>query len=72
MVSSTYDFRKTKEQPGKWTKPEKLLTEEGEIRDRVKNLKGFQMASRGLLGMLEDLNARVAAEKDSRRFERKR
>ena len=48
---------------GKWTKPEKLFTEEGEIRDRVKNLKGFQMASRGLLGRLEDLNARVAAEK---------
>ena len=48
---------------GKWTKPEKLFTEEGEIRDRVKNLKGFQMASRGLLGMLEDLNARVAAER---------
>ena len=48
---------------GKWTKPEKLFTEEGEIRDRVKNLKGFQMASRGLLGRLEELNARVATEK---------
>ena len=50
---------------GKWTKPEKLFTEEGEIRDRVKNLKGFQMASRGLLGRLEELNARVAAEKEA-------
>ena len=56
-------------QPGKWTKPEKLFTEEGEIRDRVKNLKGFQMASRGLLGRLEDFNARVAAEKKVQELE---
>ena len=55
---------------GKWTKPEKLFTEEGEIRDRVKNLRGFQIASRGLLGRLEDLNARVAAEKRVQELER--
>ena len=38
----------------------------------MKNLKGFQMASRGLLGRLEDLNARVAAEKRVQELEETR
>ena len=54
----------------KWTKPQRLFTQEGEVREDVKRLKGFQMASRGLLGRLEEVNARVAAEKRVQELEK--
>ena len=47
----------------KWTKRQRLFTRKGEVREDVKKLKGFQMASRGLLGRLEEINVRVAAER---------
>ncbi|XP_031556241.1 GRIP domain-containing protein RUD3-like, partial [Actinia tenebrosa] len=47
----------------RWTKPQPLFDENGEIRGDVTRLKGFQVATRSALERLETLNERVALEK---------
>ncbi|XP_031561420.1 GRIP domain-containing protein RUD3-like [Actinia tenebrosa] len=47
----------------RWTKPQPLFDEDGEVRGDVARLRGFQLATRSDLERLETLNERVALEK---------
>ncbi|XP_031553787.1 merlin-like [Actinia tenebrosa] len=47
----------------RWTKPQPLFDENGDVRGDVSRLKGLQRATRSLLDRLETLNEKVALER---------
>ncbi|XP_031574345.1 GRIP domain-containing protein RUD3-like [Actinia tenebrosa] len=47
----------------RWTKPQPLFDENGDVRGDVSRLKGFQLATRSALERLATLNEKVALEK---------
>ena len=54
---------------GGWTKPYLLFTQEGEVTAEVKRLKGFEMASRGLLERFEHVNKILAEQRKAQELQ---
>ncbi|XP_031556625.1 cingulin-like protein 1 [Actinia tenebrosa] len=54
----------------RWTKPQPLFDEEGNIRGDVSRLKGFQQATRSMLERLRALTERVEIEKRAEELQR--